>query len=309
MQSYKNEQPQLSWDDVRVVMAVAKTGTLMRAAALLKCSHPTVFRRVQAIEQVLGARLFERGRQGYLATDAADELLQLAQRFEADLGRIELKMHGRDERPSGDVSLTTSDTFMQALLPAPLATVATALPDIRLQVTVSDHLLNLGRREADIALRSGGTPPDNLVGRKISGLAVSLYRPKHWTEVDMDSLDRYSWVMPDDSFSHLASSNWLAAQGLQGNAVIRCSSMLAVASMSAAGAGLAILPCYIGDASPALRRVCPPRPAFQSDLWLLSHPDTRKIKRISAVIEHLIHALKAEQDLLEGRRPYVCDEV
>jgi DNA-binding transcriptional LysR family regulator len=303
MQLFKNEHKKLSWDDVRVVLAVAKSGTLVHAAELLKCSHPTVFRRVRAIEQAMGVKLFERSHSGYLATDAAVDLVKLAEQFDVELGRIELKAAGRDEQPNGDVALTTTDTLMHTLLPSALTQLSTALPAIRLSVGMSDSLLNLDRREADIAMRSGGIPPDNLIGRKLCSIAVTLYRPAHWDDIAMSQLDQFPWVMPDESFAHLASSNWLAAQGLVGNAIIRCSSTLGVASLANAGAGLAILPCYLGDISPGLRRICPPIKVFESDLWLLSHPDMRKVKRIKAVLDFLTEAIRAQSDLLEGRRP------
>ncbi len=304
MQVFKNEQKKLSWDDLRVVLAVARSGTLVSAAEVLKCSHPTVFRRVRAIEQALGVKLFERSHSGYLATDAAVDLVKLAEQFDADLGRIELKVAGRDEQPSGDVSLTTSDTFMHALLPAALAQVHTALPAVRLTVSVSDALMNLNRREADIAMRSGGAPPENLIGRKICGIAVALYKPAKWNGVTMSTLHQFPWVMPDDSFAHLDSFNWLATQGLIANAIIRCSSTVALTRLANAGAGLAILPCYLGDISPGLRRICPPIKAFESDLWLLSHPEMRRVKRIRAVLDHLTEAIKVQADLLEGKRPF-----
>jgi DNA-binding transcriptional LysR family regulator len=303
MQLFKNEQKKLSWDDVRIVLAVAKSGTLVQAAELLKCSHPTVFRRVKAIEQALGVKLFERSHSGYLATDAAVDLVKLAEQFDIDLGNIELKVAGRDEQPSGEVSLTTTDTFMHALLPAALARLPVALPAIRLSLNVSDTLMNLNRREADIALRSGGSPPDNLIGRKLCGIAVTLYRPAHWGEVSMSNLGQHPWVMHDESFSHLASYQWLAKQGLTAHASLRCSSTVTMASLANAGAGLAILPCYLGDIAPGLRRICPPMKAFESDLWLLSHPEMRRVKRIKAVQDYLMEAIKEQADLLEGRRP------
>lgn len=304
MASYINEQRRLSWDDLKVVLAVAKSGSLTQAAVHLKSSHPTVFRRIQAIELALGVKLFERSRSGYLITDAASDLVELAERVDADLARIELKVAGRDELPSGLVSLTTAPTFMHTLLPPVLAQMREALPSIRLELSSSDTLFNLNRREADIALRSGGQPPDNLVGKTLCAMEVCLYQPAHWPNVQLASLHEHPWVMPDDSYAQMASLNWLVAQDLVKQAVIRCNSMVNVATLANAGMGLAALPCYLGDISPGLRRIGSPMKEFRSDLWLLWHPQMRRVKRIRAVVDFLSTAIIAQSDLFEGRRPY-----
>jgi DNA-binding transcriptional LysR family regulator len=302
MQVFKNEQQgKLSWDDLRVVLAVAKAGSLTGAAQFLRLSHPTVFRRVRAIEAAMGVRLFERSRAGYVVSEAAAEMVTLAEQIDADINRLELSVAGMDERPSGLVRVTTVDTLMLQLLPAVMAELRQTLPGIQVELSTSNTVFSLSKREADIAIRPGDSPPEHLIGRRVCGLETTLYAPVQWPQASMDNLDRFAWVMPDDSLAQLASSKWLVEQGLLARAVLRTNSLVTVAGAANAGVGLAILPCYLGDRAPGLRRLCPPLPAFRSELWILSHPDLRRVRRLHAFIEKVLPALAAYSELFEGR--------
>ncbi|KQV90878.1 hypothetical protein ASD15_02090 [Massilia sp. Root351] len=292
----------LGWGDLHVLHAVASTGSLSQAAALLGTSHPTVFRRIQAIEQTLGATLFERSRQGYRATAAAAELLELAEHIAQRLNDMSAPAaHGA---VGGTVLLSTTETMLPTVLPPVLARLRESAPGILVALDIADGLANLQRREADVALRAGGQPPDDLVGRVVCGIETAVYRPAAWRPVDEARLAAVPWVCLDDGFAHLASLQWLKQRGLLARAAARCNSTVAVMRLAEQGMGLAVLPCYLGDASPALRRVLPPQPQFRSGLWLLSHASTRGVARIGAVLEALGDGLRRQADLFEGRRPW-----
>ncbi|WP_157201580.1 LysR family transcriptional regulator [Massilia sp. Root418] len=293
----------LGWGDLHVLHAVAKTGSLSQAAALLGTSHPTVFRRIQAIEQTLGATLFERSRQGYRATAAAAELLELAEHIAQRLNDISGSASA-DGCVGGRVLLSTTETMLPTVLPPVLAKLRQSVPGILVELDIADGLANLQRREADVALRAGGQPPDELVGRIVCGIETTVYRPAAWAPVDEARLAAVPWVCLDDGFAHLASMQWLKERGLLARAAARCNSTVAVMRLAEQGMGLAMLPCYLGDACGALRRVLPPQPQFRSDLWLLSHASTRGVARIGAVLDGLSEGLRQQADLFEGRRPW-----
>ena len=293
----------LGWGDLHVLHAVAKTGSLSQAAALLGTSHPTVFRRIQSIEQTLGATLFERSRQGYRATAAAAELLELAEHIAQRLNDISGSA-GPDGAVGGRVLLSTTETMLPTVLPPVLARLRQTAPGILVELEIADGLANLQRREADVALRAGGQPPDDLVGRVVCGIETTVYRPAAWQPIGEDLLASLPWICLDDSFAHLASMQWLKERGLLARAAARCNSTVAVMRLAEQGMGLGMLPCYLGDASGALRRVMPPQPQFRSELWLLSHASARGVARIGTVLDALSDGLRQQADLFEGRRPW-----
>ena len=292
----------LGWGDLHVLHAVAATGSLSQAAALLGSSHPTVFRRIQSIEQTWGATLFERSRQGYRATAAAAELLELAEHIAQRLNDI--SGAAGEGGVGGRVLLSTTETMLPTVLPPVLAKLRQSAPGILVELVIADGLANLQRREADVALRAGGQPPDDLVGRVVCGIETTVYRPAAWEPVDEAHLAGGPWVCLDDSFAHLASMQWLKERGLLARAAARCNSTVAVMRLAEQGMGLAMLPCYLGDASGALRRVLPPQPQFRSDLWLLSHASARGVARIGTVLDALGDGLRQQADLFEGSRPW-----
>lgn len=293
----------LPWDDLRLVLAVGESGSLTGAAARLGVSHPTVFRRVNRIEARLGVRLFERARDGYGLTPAGEEVVALATRMAAEVTELERRLAGRDLRPSGIVRLTTTDTLMLGPLPPLIAELRRREPAITLEISTTNAFLSLSRREADIALRPAAAPPAPLVGRKLSAIATAIYAPRDRGPVDPADLAGQDWVLPDDSLSALPAALWAAERRLDRRAAFRANSLLALRAAAAEGLGLTILPCYVGDAEPRLARVGAPLPELASELWLLAHPDLRRVGRIRAVLDGLAALIAPLRPLFAGLRP------
>jgi DNA-binding transcriptional LysR family regulator len=289
------------WDDLRLVLAVARAGSLVGAARSLGISHPTVFRRVNRIEGRLGVRLFERARDGYALTAAGEELTTLAGRMDGEIAALERRLAGRDLRPAGSVRVTTTDTLLLGLLTPLFAAFRRRHPEITLEVAAANSFFNLSRREADVAIRPSRDPPDPLVGRKIADIATAVYRPRRSPELADDDLARRDWVIPDDSLSHLPIARWLADRRLEGRAVYRANSLVALLDAARNGLGLVVLPCYVGDREPAVARVGAPREELRSELWLLTHPDLRRVARIRAFLDAMAELLQPLRPLFEGR--------
>lgn len=289
----------LAWNDYQVILAVARHGSLSKAAEALGSSHPTLFRRVRDIESSLGATLFERSRQGYRATAAATELLALAEEFDQRLRDME---RDAEMGAAGRLTLTTTEVLMPRIVPPLLARCRRELPDLTFNLVTGENLANVRQREADIALRSGGEPEGDLIGRVVCNIEVAIYAPVAWPNVSEENLDRQTWITVDESLGHLASSQWLQAQGLMRRAVVRCSSTLAVCGLLEEGLGVGILPCHLGDANPRLRRVSPLLTEFRSQLWLLTPRQLRGVPKVSAALECLSAGLRDMKDLFEGKR-------
>jgi DNA-binding transcriptional LysR family regulator len=288
----------LAWNDYQIILAVARHGSLSKAAEALGSSHPTLFRRIRDIEAGLGATLFERSRQGYRPTAAAAELVALAEEFDQRLRDLQ-----RDTDPgaAGRLTLTTTEVLMPRILPPLLARCRRELPNVTINLETGEQLAKIRQREADIALRSGGEPDGDLIGRVVCNIEVAIYAPVDWASVSEENLHQQTWITVDESLGHLASSQWLQAQGLMKRAAVRCSSTLAVYRLLEEGLGIGILPCHLGDASPRLRRISPLLTEFRSQLWLLTPRQLRGVPKVSATVECLTAGLREMKDLFEGR--------
>ena len=293
-------QGHISWDDLRLVSAVGEAGTLTGAARKLGVDHSTAFRRLGALEVRLGVRLFERARDGYAPTPAGEATIAAAGRMLADLGDLEQRLAGEDLRPAGAVRMTTTDTLLDFLAPL-LAAFRAAHPEITVEIVAANAFFTLTRRDADVAIRPAAAAPENLVGRRIATLATALYAaPDYLARRSHEDLRRHDWVAPDDSLGHLGSAKWMQAEIPAERVVVRANSLLALRAAARAGLGIASLPCYLADPDPALARVRAPLPEMASALWLLTHPDLRRVARIRAFLDFAADWLASRRALIEG---------
>lgn len=283
----------LHWDDLRVVKAIAKAGSLSGAGRRLGVSHATVFRRLNAVERRLGVALFERSRTGYSPTPAGEDLAAVAVRVETEVLGAERRVAGRDLKLSGNIRVTTTDTLLMGLLSPIFADFQRAHPKIILEVAVSNQLFSLSQRDADVAVRPSQAPPDHLVGRRVGSIAQAIYAR---ADNPPDA-----WVGPDRHLGYAALDAWMSANGANERCRYRVDTMLGMLAATREGLGRAVLPCYLADAEPALARLGEPIPELATDLWLLTHPDLRRVVRIRSFMAFVADALHLGEPCLVGR--------
>lgn len=293
----------LDWDDMRLVLAIARAGTLVGAARSLALNHSTVFRRLGALEGQIGVRLFERFRDGYTPTPAGEEVIALAGRIDADVSAMERRLAGQDLRPSGLVRVTTTDTLVDMLMPM-LAAFRSAHPEIVLELAASNAVFNLSRRDADVAVRPSTEPPAMLVGRRVATVAFAVYGAVEYLARHPARLkpEEHAWAAPDDTLGHLKATQWIEASIPAQRIVFRCGSIATLQRAVRAGIGLAPLPCFLADGDPGLRRLGGTVDEFATGLWLLTHPDLRRVARIRAFMDFMAPALAAYGPVFEGKR-------
>lgn len=281
------DEQHLPWDDLRTVLAIAQAGSLSGAARALGVSHATVFRRLGAIEQRLGVKLFDRGRQGYTPTSAGEDVAEAGERIEAEVVGVERRVAGRDLLPSGTLRITTTDTLLNGLLSPILAGFRRTYPEISLEVAVSNVLLSLSRREADLAVRPTQSPPENLVGRRAGSIAQAVYGPASVfpPQSEPPDLESVDWIGPDETLWYRQLDVWMKEQGYDARCHYRVDSLQGMQAGVRDGIGVAVLPCYLGDGDPRLTRLGDTLPELANDLWLLTHPDLRRVERIRAFME------------------------
>ncbi len=167
---------ELSWDEFRLVKAIADSRSLYGAAELLGLNHSTVFRRLTALEKSFGARLFERSRRGCLATPAGNEMAALAATMASSIVDFERRVAGRDAKPMGDLRVTTAEAIGHHFVAAIMAQFQTLNRGGVIELILSNGALNLSRRDADAAIRLTNDPSETLVGRRICSVRWGIYR-------------------------------------------------------------------------------------------------------------------------------------
>lgn len=294
----------LSWDDFRYVKAIADTRSLGGAAQSLGVNHSTVFRRLGQIEQHLGSRLFDRGRSGYTPTACGEDMIRLAERVADDVTAFERRVTGQDLRPSGELRITTNDMVLLHLLTGILVGFRRAYPEIMLDVVVSNTLLNLTKRDADVAVRATYRAPDDLSSLRIGSIAWAIYGPNAMADEPFDVLTdprRHYWVGYADPIAVARATKWLRDHAVdERRMVYKTNTLLGLGEAVAGGVGLALLPCFIGAAMAGLTRLCPPMPELKGELWLLTHPDLRNTARVRAFIDYCAAEMAKRHATLEG---------
>jgi DNA-binding transcriptional LysR family regulator len=288
-------------DDLRLVHAIGEVGTLTGAARRLNIDHSTAFRRLGAVEKRLGVHLFERARDGYTPTPAGEAAIGAAARILDDLGDLERRLAGEDLRPSGTVRMTTTDTLLELIGPI-LADLRARHPEITIELVAANSFFSLTKRDADIAIRPSAAAPENLVGRRLARLATAPYAAPAYLarQAGESALSAHAWIGFEDSLSHLSSAKWVDANVAGDRIVCRTNSLLALRAAARAGMGVAALPCYLGDPDSALRRVHPPLAEMEVSLWLLTHPDLRRVVRVRTVLDFVAERLVEQRALIEG---------
>lgn len=284
----------MNWNDLKVFLAIAEAGSLAGAAAALKNNHSTIFRRLNALEKDMDTRVFDRLPTGYALTPAGERLLDLAREANEAIQAIEREIAGRDLAPSGTVRLTTAPNIARKIVPEAIKVLRKTHPKITVETSTSDSDYDLNRREADIALRATDEPPEHLIGRKVMQLdwwmcGSTFGGSKQPTRPEQ--LPGNPLIGADISLMRLKAFQWLESNFNQW-IVTKANDLSTMASLAKTGVGLAALPS--DQSEDGLRRLFK-IPRITGELWLLTHPDLRNVRRIKVVWDALADATNAFQ--------------
>lgn len=295
------------WNDLRLVLAIVRAGSLTSAAKALGVNHSTTFRRLGALEERLGVRLFERLPAGlYAPTSAGERMAATAERVETETAALDRDLLGADLRLSGRLRVTCSETLAYALLTPCVADFRAAQPGIVLDLVIDNRVLSLSRREADVALRVARPKEPDLHGRKLADLAWALYATpdllKRVGPVAADRLEDVPLIGWEEAVTGVNSADWLAREAPERAIVYRTNSVVNQMVAARSGIGVALLPCFLGDTQPALvRAVAEPLAEIGRELWIVTHADLRRTARVRAFMDSAAAFLTARRDLLAGQ--------
>lgn len=292
----------MDWEDVKTFREVMSGGTVRAAAKVLNVHHSTVSRRIEQLESSLGVRLFERRPEGYFPTSAGEELAQAAGSFAEELFSVERHIAGRDNELKGTLKVTMAEPFSIVLFADRLPEFCAAYPGLDLKIITSFDLLDVARREADIAIRMDNNPPDTLVGKRLFPYCTSIYaHPDYLAEQDFKNHPEQArwlgWSDRDGRFPDWTQATEYAKVPVWGNfESIGLQIRLARAKM-----GLIMVPCIAADGVPDLVRATRQEPTPSRDIWVLTHEDLRRTARVRAFMDFAEQVLRDNEGKLTGK--------
>lgn len=275
------------------MLAMVRGGTLASAGERLGVDASTVFRSLQRIERGLGRSLFERTRSGYVATELATEIAGHAEQMEAALEAARSSVESTPSQTSGTVRITTTDTVLHGLVAPALGGLRVVHPMLSFELHTGNELASLTRRDADIAVRATKRPPQHLVGKHIGPIRVALYAAKQGDVRKRAAADagKVDWIAPDDALPEHPSVIWRKRHFPKVAPRYRVNSILSVLELVALGLGAGIVPLFLAEGRSDVVRLSEPLAECETELWLLTHPESRHLRRVGAVYAHLAHTM------------------
>ncbi len=284
------------WDDYRLILALARCGSLRSAAASLGLTHTTVSRRLATLQDARG-QLFDKAPGGYRATKLGEALISVAERMERltlDAARQQ-KAYGEDL--SGPITLSLPEAIAQFLLLEELLEFTEAYPAITLTVETSYRFVDLDRSEADVVVRGAQEPPDHLVGRRLFPNCVTYYADRDYLAGTPE--EELRWIAPSAAAT---DPSWLAGSPYPDAPIaLMIDDITARHRALVSGLGLSRGACFMADPEPNLVRLSAQPPVPQQELWVLTHPDLRQTPRIRTLMEFITNAINAKRTLILGQ--------
>lgn len=287
----------MDWEDVRVFVALARHGSLSGAARALSVNHATVARRIRALETALGEKLVDRRPHGYVLTEAGARTLETASEMEAAAAR--LKPGRSDGAIRGLVRVNAPPALTLGFLLPRLAKLSARHPGLSLDVASDVRAISLDRREADIAIRIGRPRDSDLLARQVGAIGFGFYATEPLAR-RLAKKEDVPFVSFDEANADLPEAIWLARHFPKARVTFRANNQLGQAAAARVGAGVGLLPHYIGRSDATLIALpiepLPPK----REVWLLKRQVDRKDPAIRTVAEYVEEVFAKERALFEA---------
>lgn len=282
------------WNDLRAFLAVARGGSTLAGAKALGVNQTTVARRIEALEQALGLKLFDRGQSGSRLTEAGRDLVPEAERVEQAAERFGLRAASHRRGVAGSLRVTATEMMANAVLMPGLAEFRRQYPDVQLDLIVTDRPLNLEAGEADVAIRSGASlPSSNLVARKLVDHEFALYCSRDYARrkgvpKSLDDLKDHDLIGGDLEMSEGPGMAWMFEKAGGKAPVSRSNTLTNLYSAIKAGMGIAPMVCQAADADPQLLRCSDPIEDAKGSSWVVTRPELKNTPRVRAFIDFVV---------------------
>ncbi len=281
-----------SWDEVRTAYNVARVGTVSGAAEVLGVHHATVIRHIDALEERLGVRLFQRHARGYTPTEAGEDLLRVARATDDQFSQLAGRVRGQGDQVSGELVVTSLGALNHLLVPV-LSDFQKLYPDLVVRYLTGERLFRLEYGEAHVAIRAGNVPdqPDNVVQpffrQKIALYASQSYVERYGRPDGFSDLDQHHFVSSDDPKSRAPFAIWLRERVPASCVTFRSGDTHAQRRAIVDGAGIGFLPCLLASEMGGLVQVSTSLEDWSSPLWLVTHMDLHRTTKVQTFLTFL----------------------
>ncbi|MFL1544984.1 LysR family transcriptional regulator [Pseudomonas sp. O39] len=285
----------IGWELYRSFLGVLKEGSLSGAARLLGITQPTVGRHIAALELALGVVLFTRSPTGLLPTAVAHTLRAHAETMERTAAALERAASAQGDEVRGVVRISASEVVGVEVLPPIITQLRRQHPHLRVELILSNRLIDLLQLEADIAVRMVRPSQEQLLARRVGLIEVGLharddYLQQHGSPLLMQDLVGHSVIGFDQESAFIRS---LAIKGFERSTfAISSDSDLAQLALIRAGAGIGGCQVQLAKQDPRLHRVLPDAFAFKMDTWVTMHEDLRNSPRCRVTFDALVQGLQ-----------------
>ena len=287
-----------NWDEVRTAYQVARLGTVSGAAEVLGVHHATVIRHIDALEGRMSVKLFQRHARGYTATEAGQDLLQVAQATADQFDQLSGRLRGHGAKVTGELVVTSLDVFSPLLAPV-LAGFQKENDDLAVKFLTGTRLFRLEYGEAHVAIRAGRAPeePDNVV-QPLYRQATALYGTREYFDkhgpIDLGGdLSHHRFVGMADEDHRAPFHRWLRARVKEAQIVYRTSDQRSGTDAIFSGAAAGFLPLWWAEMSENIIRLCDPLDEWSADIWLITHVDLHRTAKVQAFTNYLKAAAKS----------------
>ena len=274
----------MEWSDVRIFLAIARSGTLGGAARALRLSHPTVGRRLRALEQATGHTLFQRTADGFIPTEEGNAVIAMAEQMEEGALAMERRLAGQEQDLQGSLRISSADWFGAYVLPPIIADYAKAYPLVDIEILTGTRLFSLAQREADIAFRIVPFNTPDVVQRRLIRLAYGAYVAAGSPEPTYGDGAGFRLITHDTSTGQFPDIAWLEESFPNARPILRSNNRNVQGRMCRSGIGIAVLPQVVGSQIAGLRRLTLPAEPPGRDIWMGYHRDMRRLHRLRAFI-------------------------
>ncbi|HWB46365.1 MAG TPA: LysR family transcriptional regulator [Hyphomicrobiaceae bacterium] len=294
------------WDDVKYFLAVARHGSTLAAAKAMSLSQSTVQRRVTELERKLGRELVKRHATGYRLTEFGEEMLPYAEQIERAALAFEQRKAVIERGEGGVIRVTCPEPIVYRIMKSSLLDrFHEQHPKLRVEFVMSDRYVDLARGDADVALRSGDTDDDVLVGRKIADSIWSVYASKAYLErngglATIAELARHPTVGFDGPMASNRAAKWLQQVAPEAPIAARVTSVLGLVSVAKSGVAPVPMPIALGDAEPELVRLFEQVPELTRSWRILAHPDRRRTPAVAAFFTFIAAETASLRPILTG---------
>jgi molybdate transport repressor ModE-like protein len=299
-----NRQLRRSWDDFQYFLAVARTGTLAAAATHLGTEHTTVARHVRTLEEQFSTTLFHRRNSGYVLTEAGQRLIVTAETIESAVISARSTVEG--EGPiSGTVRIGAPDAFGTVFLAPRLAELVRQHPQLEIEIQATARSFSLSKREADIAIALSVPEQMRLVTRRLTDYFLFVYASRTYLDKSepiksVADLRSHSLIGYVEELVFAPELNYLSVIADDAQARIRSTTTLGQIHATLGGAGLCILPGFIGPTYPSLVAVLPEQISLKRAFYMHIHEDHRNASQVQAVASFIASEVKRNSGLFHS---------